>query len=86
MRITLDRSGGFANIRVHREVDTTTLPPAEAEKIERLATEARNTTASSAPMPDAFTYRITIDGVGYSMTEPSDAWEALIERLQAPAK
>ncbi len=86
MRIELDRSGGFANIRVHREVDTAALPRAEAEEIERLAAEARNTPVSSAPMPDAFTYRITIDGVPYSMTEPSGAWEALLERLQAPAK
>jgi hypothetical protein len=86
MRITLDRSGGFANIRVHRQVDTSMLPRAEAEEIERLATEARKTPASSAPMPDAFTYRITIDGVSYSMTEPSGAWETLIDRLQAPAK
>jgi len=81
MRITLDRSGGFANIRVHREVDTGTLPRAEAEEIERLAAEARDTPAASAPMPDAFTYRIAIDGVGFSMTEPSGAWETLIERL-----
>jgi hypothetical protein len=81
MHITIDRSGGLANIRVHREVDTSTLSRAEAEEIERLATEARNTPASSAPMPDAFTYRITIDGVGYSVTEPSAAWGMLIERL-----
>ena len=83
MRIVLDRSGGFANIRVHREVDTSTLPRAEAEEIERLATGARKAPASSAPMPDAFTYRITIDGVVFSMTEPSGAWQTLIERLQA---
>jgi hypothetical protein len=81
MHITIDRSGGFANIRVHREIDTSTLPRAEAEEIERLATEARKTPASSAPMPDAFNYQITIDGVRYSMTEPSGAWETLIERL-----
>ncbi|HXH37434.1 MAG TPA: protealysin inhibitor emfourin [Thermoanaerobaculia bacterium] len=86
MRITIDRTGGFANIRRHREVDTGTLPKAEAEEIERLATEARKTPGLSAPMPDAFTYEITIDGVRYVVNEPAGAWEALIELLPDPAK
>ena len=83
MHITMDRSGGFANIRLHREVDTATLPPAEAAAIERLAAAALKSPASSDPMPDAFTYVITIDGARHEMTEPSGAWGKLIERLKA---
>lgn len=83
MHITLDRSGGFANIRLHREVDTATLPPAEAAEIERLAAAALKSPAASDPMPDAFTYVVTIDGSRHVMTEPSVAWGKLIERLKA---
>jgi hypothetical protein len=81
MRITMDRSGGFANIRLHREVDTTTLPPAEAADIERLAAAALRSPASSDPMQDAFTYVITIDGARHEMTEPGGVWGTLIELL-----
>lgn len=83
MHITMERSGGFANIRLHREVDTATLPPAEAAEIERLATAALKSPVSSDPMPDAFNYVITIDGARHVMTEPSGAWGKLIERLKA---
>jgi hypothetical protein len=83
MHITIDRSGGFANIRRHREVDTATLPTAEAAEIERLAAEAIKSPASSDPMPDAFTYVITIDRARHVMTEPAGAWGKLIERLKA---
>jgi hypothetical protein len=83
MRITIDRSGGFANIPLHREIDTAALPHAEAAEIERLADEARKSPVSSAPMADAYSYAITIDGVRHVMTEASGAWERLISRLQA---
>jgi hypothetical protein len=36
MHITMDRSGGFANIRLHRQVDTTTLLRVDAAESERL--------------------------------------------------
>jgi len=79
MRITINRSGGFANIALHREVDTATLP--DGKDIERLAMAARNEPASKSPMPDAYVYDITIDGMRYVMTEPTGAWGKLIERL-----
>ena len=81
MRITIDRSGGFANFRRHYEIDTATLPRAEAEEIERLATAAGNAPASFTPMPDAFTYAITIDGTPYVTSDPTGKWEELIRRL-----
>ena len=81
MRIRIDRSGGFANIPLHREVDTSTLPASEAPAIEKLAHAARDTPSSAKPMPDAYNYEITIDGETYVMTEPSGAWAELIARL-----
>jgi hypothetical protein len=81
MKITIDRSGGFANIPLHREIDTAALPHAEAAEIERLAEDARKSPVSSAPMADAYTYVIAIDGVRYEMTEGAAAWEELIARL-----
>jgi len=82
MKITLDRSGGFANIPLHREIDTAALPHAEGAEIERLADVARKSPVSSTPMADAYSYVITIDGVRYEMTESPGAWEKLIERLR----
>jgi hypothetical protein len=79
MRITLDRSGGFANIGLHRQIDTASLP--DGSEIERLAAAARAEPSSKSPMPDAYVYDITIDGMRYVMTEPAGAWEKLIERL-----
>jgi hypothetical protein len=83
MKITIDRSGGFANIPLRREIGTAALPHEEAAEIERLADVARNVKPSSTPMPDAYSYVITIDGERYVMTESSGAWEKLIERLLA---
>jgi hypothetical protein len=83
MKITIDRSGGFANIPLHREIDTAMLPHAEGAEIERLAEEARKSPVPSAPMPDAYSYVITIDGARHETTEPSGTWGKLIERLQA---
>jgi len=59
MRIEVRRTGGFAGIARTFAVDTTTLPPARAAEIERLA---RTVAASRSPTPDAFSYDITIDG------------------------
>lgn len=83
MKITIDRSGGFANIPFHREIDTATLPHAEAAEIERLATEARAVPVPSLPMADGYTYEVTIDGVRYVTTEPSGVWGKFIGRLVA---
>jgi hypothetical protein len=81
MKITIDRSGGFANIPLHREIDTATLPHAEAEEIERLVFSARKEPVSATPMADAYSYVITIDGMQYEMTESSGAWTELIAKL-----
>jgi len=81
MRITIDRSGGFANIPLHREIDTATLSHAEAAEIEKLAEEARKSPISATPMADAYSYVITIDGNRHEMTESSGDWAKLIAKL-----
>jgi hypothetical protein len=83
MKITIDRSGGFANIPLHREIDTAALPHEAGAEIESLADAARKAQPSSTPMPDAYSYVITIDGARHEMTEPSGDWAKLIERLLA---
>lgn len=83
MRITIDRSGGFANIPLHREIDTATLPSAEAAEIERLVVTARKSHSSSAPMTDGYAYEITIDGVRHVVSEGEGAWGKLIARLES---
>jgi hypothetical protein len=84
MHITIDRSGGFANIRRHTEIDTATLPPSEAAEIESLVEAARKSGSSvSSPMPDAFTYKVTIDGHQYVTMGAEGVWGSLIERLRS---
>jgi hypothetical protein len=81
VRITIDRSGGFANIPLHREIDTATLP--DATEIERLAIAARKERPSSTPMADGYTYEITIDGERHVLSEGEGAWGKLIARLES---
>jgi emfourin len=82
MRIGLTRSGGFAGITLHREIDTALLPPAERGEIEQLVARARTQTPPTHhAMPDAFEYEITIDGARYRIGDANGAWSALIDRL-----
>jgi len=83
VRITIDRSGGYANIPLHREIDTATLPPAEAAEIERLVATARKDRPNAPPVADGFTYEITVDGVRHAVNESEGAWRELIARLES---
>jgi hypothetical protein len=80
VRITIDRSGGFANIPLHRELDTATLP--DGAEIERLVTVAWSH-PSPTPMTDGYTYEITIDGVRHVVNEGEGAWGELLARLES---
>ncbi len=82
MRITIDRSGGFANISSHRSVDTDRLPHEERAAIERLVHRALKTDASPAGMPDAYIYEVAIDGRRFVVGEAPGAWGKLIERIE----
>jgi len=82
MRLALTRSGGFAGITLHREIDTTQLPPERRRVIEQLAARARVERASPNAEADAFEYEITIDGARYVVDGSSPAWHALIESIE----
>ncbi len=66
MRIKMERTGGFAGIRVERDIDSDKLAPADAAQLERLLrkshffelpAELRN----PGPGPDRFHYRLTVE-------------------------
>jgi len=83
MKIQVERSGGFAGMRLKVAVDTDLLAPQEKRDVEALAETARRSQISSAnPGADRFQYRITIEDQG--ATETIETGEAgMPEPLQA---
>ncbi|MEV5602011.1 protealysin inhibitor emfourin [Streptomyces sp. NPDC052299] len=83
MRIRVSRTGGFAGIALHREVDTS--GRADAQEWEALAGSALADGQAAAPrgVPDGFSYRITVDGTTVHCADPrlSEAQRALISRV-----
>lgn len=90
MKISVRRSGGFANIGAHAEIDTSTLPRDQAAEVQRLVKGASLPDQPPPPLlsahaADAYQYDIAIDdGNGpknyraddLAMPEP---WRALVE-------
>ncbi|MFF7328845.1 protealysin inhibitor emfourin [Streptomyces sp. NPDC090306] len=70
MRIQVTRSGGFAGIERHAEVDTAELP--DPEQWHDLARRALASGAQRPPagVPDGFGYEITVDGRTFHCAEP----------------
>ncbi|MFE0511924.1 protealysin inhibitor emfourin [Streptomyces sp. NPDC058964] len=62
MRIQVSRTGGFAGIERHAEVDTSGRP--DAHEWEALAGQALAAGQGAPPtgVPDGFSYEITVDG------------------------
>ncbi|MGC0340872.1 protealysin inhibitor emfourin [Streptomyces sp. SLBN-8D4] len=62
MRIQVRRTGGFAGIERHKEVDTSGRP--DAHEWQALAEKAVAAGRGTPPIgvPDGFTYEITVDG------------------------
>jgi hypothetical protein len=81
MRIELTRSGGFAGITRHHEIETAKLDAAERREIEQLVAWAIAQPPSREASPDAFEYEITIDGKRYVATDAQEAWRELIDRI-----
>lgn len=83
MRIRVSRTGGFAGIALHREVDTS--GRADAQEWEALAGSALADGQAAAPrgVPDGFSYRITVDGTTVHCADPrlTEAQRALISRV-----
>jgi hypothetical protein len=96
MRITVERFGGFAGLRLRRTIDTHDLPVAEARALQRLVSEAaffeqpaRITTRKRHP--DRFQYTVHIEDGAKAHTvvmheeAVSPTMRKLIVRLTAAA-
>jgi emfourin len=70
MRIQVRRTGGFAGIERHAEVDTSGRPDAAewTSLAERAVTAGRD--APPPGVPDGFNYEITVDGRTVYATDP----------------
>ncbi|MDQ0990834.1 protealysin inhibitor emfourin [Streptomyces sp. V3I7] len=83
MHIEVRRTGGFAGIERHAEVDTTDRP--DAQHWQTLAEQAL-TPASPTPsrgVPDGFHYEITVDGKTIHTADPhvTEPQRELISRV-----
>lgn len=95
MRITYREAGGFAGLARGVEIDTATLPPAEARRVEALVARAGLTTQARQGPPEArdlLTYEIVVETeAGRTVTTFDDATlpeeaEPLLEYLQQRAR
>jgi hypothetical protein len=86
MKLSLRRTGGFAGIALNAAVDTSTLPPGEAQEVERMAAQL----SKSAPPPprnpqarDAFTYELRAGDQTYRADDTSmpAEWRPLVDWL-----
>jgi len=73
MRISFERTGGFANIPLRAQIDTAQMPPNRAQELERLVAKARPfdqpaQPQGSMPVPDDLHYEITIEDQGRTHT------------------
>ncbi len=63
LRIEFQRSGGFAGLTMRTEVDTSELPPEDAEVFERLVASLEGSGVGASPpagKPDRFQYELTV--------------------------
>jgi hypothetical protein len=97
MRMTFERSGGFAGISITKVFDTANLPENDANQLRRLVDAADffrlpATITSNNPQPDRFQYELTLEENGKQHTvEVSEqavpgTLRPLIEWLMAAAR
>jgi len=83
MRIQVRRTGGFAGIERHAEVDTSGRP--DAPEWQALAEQALAAGRGTPPIgvPDGFSYQITVDGKTVYAADPrlTDEQRELISRV-----
>ncbi|MER5832550.1 protealysin inhibitor emfourin [Streptomyces sp. NPDC002130] len=83
MRIQVRRTGGFAGIERHAEVDTSGRP--DAPDWHALADQAMAAGRSTPPVgvPDGFVYQLTVDGKTVYCADPrlTDEQRRLISRV-----
>jgi hypothetical protein len=66
MRIFFERTGGFAGIKLKTLLDSSTLPPREARRLQRLLKQSGffdlpPVLESGEPGADRFSYRVTVE-------------------------
>lgn len=92
MKISVQRSGGFANIGAHAEVDTSTLPREKADVLHRLIKGAAFPDQPAPPRrapgaADVYQYDITVDDGTGSKTYRTDElsmpekWRAVVDHV-----
>jgi len=83
MRISVSRTGGFAGIARHGEVDTEGRPDAAEWQTLAEAALAAGRGSPPAGVPDGFRYRITVDDRTVHCADPqlSEAQRTLISRV-----
>ena len=90
-RVLLVRSGGFAGMRLERELDLDQLDDTDAESWRRLidSPAVREAATDERPQPDRFSYRVVSEADGVDVTLPEqqlgDEDRSLLERaLRSP--
>lgn len=97
MKVRLERSGGFANVRRSLTVDAAALAPARAEELRRLVEAADLSTFPENPTPlagrpDRFVYRVTVEdeasarSVSVREDTAPEPFRRLVDWLQATAE
>ncbi len=97
MRIEIERSGGFAGMRMHTTIDTETLPSEQAKELESLVDASSffelPATVSTPPSgADRFNYKISIEAEGKKHTVETsdevapDSLQPLLRRLMVLAR
>jgi len=83
MRIQVRRTGGFAGIERHAEVDTAGRPDAEEWRALAEGALASGRGTPPAGVPDGFGYEITVDGRTVYCADPrlTDEQRALVSRV-----
>jgi Emfourin len=66
MRISFERTGGFANVPLRGEIDSAQMPPERAQELERLVDKARpfdqpDQAQAAAIVPDDLQYEMTVE-------------------------
>jgi hypothetical protein len=92
MKISVRRSGGFANIGASAEVDTSKLPREKADELQRLAGNASFPDQPPPPLratgaADVYQYEITLDDGSGAKTYRADdmkipdGWRSLVDAM-----
>jgi hypothetical protein len=87
MRIFFERTGGFAGIKIKTSLDSSTLPPREARRLQRLLKQSGffnlpPVLESGEPGADRFSYKVTIETEGRKHTV--EAAEAAVPGTMRP--